>query len=222
MPVDVFPDLTAPTVTVLTEAHGMAPEEVETLVTFPIETSVNGATGVRRVRSSTSQGISIVWVEFDWGTEIFRRVRSSTSGSSSSALQLPAGAGPPVLAPISSIMGEIMLIAVTGDDAVSEMDMRAVADWTVRRRLLAVPGVSQVVPIGGEVKQYQVLVARADAAYDVTLADVLHAAGRPTRTRRAASSWRRPGVPDPRHRAACRVSSDIAPPWSPYAAGRPC
>jgi copper/silver efflux system protein len=177
MPVDVFPDLTAPTVTILTEAHGMAPEEVETLVTFPIETAVNGATGVRRVRSSTSQGISIVWVEFDWGTEIFRARQIVNERLQLVGASLPAGAGPPVLAPISSIMGEIMLIAVTGTEAVSEMDMRAVADWTVRRRLLAVPGVSQVVPLGGEVRQYQVLVDPTRlAAYDVSLHDVLRAA----------------------------------------------
>jgi copper/silver efflux system protein len=177
MPVDVFPDLTAPTVAVLTEAHGMAPEEVETLVTFPIETSVNGATGVRRVRSSTSQGISIVWVEFDWGTEIFRARQIVNERLQLVGASLPAGAGPPVLAPISSIMGEIMLIAVTGDETVSQMDVRSVADWTVRRRLLAVPGVSQVIPLGGEVRQYQVLVDPTRlAAYDVALADVLRAA----------------------------------------------
>ncbi|HSK20937.1 MAG TPA: efflux RND transporter permease subunit [Longimicrobiales bacterium] len=177
MPVDVFPDLTAPTVAVLTEAHGMAPEEVETLVTFPIETSVNGATGVRRVRSSTSQGISIVWVEFDWGTEIFRARQIVNERLQLVGASLPAGAGPPVLAPISSIMGEIMLIAVTGDESVSQMDMRSVADWTVRRRLLAVPGVSQVIPLGGEVRQYQVLVDPTRlAAYDIELADVLRAA----------------------------------------------
>ena len=177
MPVDVFPDLTAPTVAVLTEAHGMAPEEVETLVTFPIETSVNGATGVRRVRSSTSQGISIVWVEFDWGMEIFRARQIVNERLQLVGASLPAGAGPPALAPISSIMGEIMLIAVTGNRSASQMDMRSVADWTVRRRLLAVPGVSQVIPLGGEVRQYQVLVDPTRlAAYDVDLADVLRAA----------------------------------------------
>lgn len=175
MPVDVFPDLTAPTVTVLTEAHGMAPEEVEALVTFPIETAVNGATGVRRVRSSTAQGISVVWVEFDWGMEIFRARQIVSEKLQTVAASLPDGISAPVLAPVSSVMGEIMMVGVTG--TASPEQLRTVADWTIRRRLLAVPGVAQVIPIGGEVKQYQVLAdpARMLAA-GVTLEQVLRAA----------------------------------------------
>ena len=176
IPVDVFPDLTAPTVTVLAEAHGMAAEEVERLVTFPIETAVNGSAGVRRVRSSSSQGISIVWVEFEWGTDIYRARQIVGEKLQLVTAQLPEDMPPPILAPITSIMGEIMLVGMTSE-TVSEMDIRTEADWTVRKRLLAISGVSQVIPIGGQVRQYQVLVdPQRMATLGVTLSEVLRAA----------------------------------------------
>ena len=176
LPVDVFPDLTAPTVTVLTEAHGMAPEEVESLVTYPIETAVNGASGVRRVRSSTAQGISIVWVEFDWGMDIYRARQIVSEKLQLVTSQLPDDLDPPVLAPITSIMGEIVLVGMTSPSH-SLMEVRSAAEWVVRKRLLSIEGVSQVVPIGGYVKQYQVTVhPERLRAFDVTLAQVVEAA----------------------------------------------
>lgn len=173
MEVDVFPDLTAPTVVVLTEAHGMAPEEVEKLVTFHIETSVNGATHVRRVRSSSAAGISIVWIEFEWGTDIFKARQIVSEKLSTITEKMPTGVGNPTLAPQSSIMGEIMFISLTSDST-SPMDLRTIADWTIRPRLLATGGVSQVVVVGGEYKQYQILASPQKMKhYHITLNELL-------------------------------------------------
>lgn len=156
MDVDVFPDLTAPTVVVMTDAHGMASEEVERLVTFPIETAVNGAADVRRVRSTSSQGFSFVWVEFDWGTDIFRARQIVSEKLINVTSQMPFGVGQPTLAPQSSVMGEIFFIGIQADST-SMMELRTFAEWNVKPQLLATGGVSQVTIIGGDYKQYQVL-----------------------------------------------------------------
>ncbi|MBU2491189.1 MAG: CusA/CzcA family heavy metal efflux RND transporter [Bacteroidetes bacterium] len=182
LPVDVFPDLTAPTVTIITEAHGMAAEEVEMLVTFPIETSVNGATDVRRVRSSSAAGISIVWVEFDWGTDIYTARQVVNEKMQTAAAGLPKGIDSPQLAPISSIMGEIMLVGLSIDEKnnsgnLTEMDLRTIADFEIRRRLLSINGVSQVIPIGGAVKQYQIMISPEKLhAYNLSINEILKAA----------------------------------------------
>ncbi len=169
-PIDVFPDLTAPTVTVLTESHGLAPEEVEALVTLPIESAMNGTTGVFRVRSNSAIGISIVFVEFEFGTDIYRARQLVTEKLQQ--VRLPTGVAPPALGPISSTMGEIMLISMTSTRT-PPMELRSLADWVVRPRLLGVAGVSQVSLVGGELREFQVLVDPTSLAhYGLTLAEV--------------------------------------------------
>lgn len=175
MEVDVFPDLNAPTVVVMTEAQGMAPEEVERIVTFPIETAVNGATDVRRVRSSSTTGFSVVWVEFEWGTNIYtaRQIVSEKLATLGDAL--PNNVGQPTLGPQSSILGEMMIIGLTADST-SLQDLRTIADWTIRPRLLSTGGVAQVAVIGGDIKEYQILLDPARMKhYGIALDEVLPA-----------------------------------------------
>src|SRR5688572_21562948 len=155
MPVDVFPDLTAPTVTVITEAHGMAPTEVESQVTLPIESALNGAQNVRRVRSSTAVGLSIVWAEFDWGTDMQAARQTVTERLGSVTETLPSQVERPALAPASSIMGEVMFLALTAETE-SPGRLREIAGNIVRRRLLSVPGVAQITVMGGGERQFQV------------------------------------------------------------------
>jgi CzcA family heavy metal efflux pump len=173
--VDVFPDLNAPTVVIMTEASGMATEEVEQLVTFPIETSVNGATGVRRVRSTSTNGFSVVWVEFDWGTDIYLARQIVSEKLATVSESLPADVGRPTMGPQSSILGELLIVGLTADST-SMFDLRTLADWTVRPRLLSTGGVAQVAVLGGEIKEYQVRIDPARMRhFGVSLPEVMDA-----------------------------------------------
>src|ERR671912_1664961 len=172
MPLDVLPDLTAPTVTVLTEAPGMDPLEIESLVTFPIESALNGAAGVRRVRSASAVGVAVVWIEFDWGEDVNRARQTVTEKLMLVSGSLPPNVEPPFLAPVSSIMGEVLFVDLESDRH-SALELSTVAETVVRRRLLAVPGVSQVIATGGDQKQYEVVLDPARlAAHQVTLEEV--------------------------------------------------
>lgn len=175
MEVDIFPDLNAPTVVVMTEAPGLAPEEVETVVTYPVETAVNGSTGVRRVRSTSTTGFSVVWVEFDWGTDIYRARQIVGERLDEAADALPPGVGKPMMGPQSSILGEIMIIGLTSDST-SMLELRRIAEKTIRPRLLALGGVSQVSVIGGDAPEYRInLDPEMMKLYNVSLDDVLSA-----------------------------------------------
>lgn len=180
LPVGIFPDISAPTVTVVTEATGMAPEEIELLVTFPVESAVNGSPGVRRLRSVSADGISVVWVEFRWGTDIYQA--RQVVAERLQGVELPEQAERPSLGPISSVMGEITFIALTSE-SVDAMELRRLAETVLRRNLLAIPGISQVVPIGGEVRQLQVTLRPAALAeHRVSLREVTEAVGRASRS----------------------------------------
>ena len=172
--VDVFPDLNAPTVVIMTEANGMAAEEVEQLVTFPVETAVNGATGVRRVRSSSTNGFSVVWVEFDWDTDIYLARQIVSEKLAVVSESLPANVGKPTLGSQSSILGEMLIVGLTADST-SMLDLRTIADWTIRPRLLSTGGVAQVAVLGGDIKEYQVqLDPERMRHYGVTLSEVMN------------------------------------------------
>ena len=199
VPVDVLPDLTAPTVTLLAESPGMAPAEMESLVTFPLETALNGASGVRRVRSATAVGVAVVWVEFDWGDDIYLARQVVTE-----RMNLARGSLPPetevVMAPISSIMGEILFVSLESDRH-SPLELYTIAYTGVRRRLLAVPGVAQVIPTGGAQKQYQVLLSPAKLrSHDLVAARGRGGiAGLQSQHLGRVSCGRRPGIPGAGH-----------------------
>lgn len=177
--IDVFPDLNAPTVVVMTEANGMAAEEVEQLVTFPIETAVNGSTGVRRVRSSSTMGFSVVWVEFDWDTDIYLARQIVSEKLAAIGESLPDNIGQPTIGPQSSILGELLIIGLTADEGkkgVSQLELRTIADWTIRPRLLSTGGVAQVAVLGGDIKEYQILFDPGKMKhYGITLQELLEA-----------------------------------------------
>ena len=173
LPIDVLPDLTRPRVVVISECHGYAPEEVERLVTVPLESAINGATGVMAVRSSSGIGLSVINVEFDWGTDVYVARQIVQERMATVTDQLPEGVQPQ-LGPISSLLGQIMLIGMYSDDGTTgPLELRTLADWVVRQRIMTIPGVSQVITMGGGRKQYQVLVDIHQLhTYDVTLPEV--------------------------------------------------
>lgn len=180
MNIDVFPDVTAPTVTILTEAHGLEAEEVEKLVTYQLETAMNGSPDVRRIRSSSATGISVVWVEFDWGVDVYRARQVVSERIPMVSEKLPEGVSMPMMAPVSSIMGEIMLVAVTAP-TLSPMEIRELADWTIMPRLKSVSGVANVIVLGGEYKQYQVqLSPQKMRHHSVSVFDILESAKKST------------------------------------------